>query len=90
MVEIQPIVSEEKFFAMTIARWPLASGVKNERVGKKKIATDPIWSVDMNNIDYHIVTQGIIVYYLKPPAPKRGFVKEEILILPYDTHVDKL
>ena len=31
-------------------------------------------------IYYHIVTQGVRVYYLKAPAPKRGFVKEELLI----------
>ena len=31
------------------------------------------------------MTQGIRVYYLKSPAPKRGFVKEELLIVPSDT-----
>ena len=50
--------------------------------GGKRRATDPIWSLDIHKIDYHIVTQGIRVYYLKAPAPKRGFVKEELLIVP--------
>ena len=54
--------------------------------GGKRRATDPIWSVDIYKIDYHIITQGIRVYYLKSPAPKRGFVKEELLIVPADTH----
>ena len=54
--------------------------------GGKRRATDPIWSVDIHKIDYHIITQGIRVYYLKTPAPKRGFVKEELLIVPVDTH----
>lgn len=53
--------------------------------GGKKRATDPIWSVDIHKIDYQIITQGIRVYYLKSPAPKRGFVKEELLIVPADT-----
>ena len=56
-----------------------------ELEGGKRRATDPIWSVDIHKIDYHIITQGIRVYYLKAPAPKRGFVKEELLIVPDDT-----
>ena len=36
-------------------------------------------------IDCSIVTQGIPVYYLKSPAQKRGFVKEELIIVPGDT-----
>ena len=54
--------------------------------GGKRRATDPIWSVDIHKINYHIITQGIRVYYLKSPAPQRGFVKEELLIVPVDTH----
>ena len=30
--------------------------------------------------------QGIRFYYLKAPAPKRGFVNEELLIVLADTH----
>lgn len=56
-----------------------------ELEGGKKRATDPIWSMDIHKIDHHIVTQGVRVYYLKAPAPKRGFVKEELLIVPADT-----
>ena len=54
--------------------------------GGRRRATDPIWSVDIHKINYQIITQGIRVYYLKAPAPKRGFVKEELLIVPADTH----
>ena len=56
-----------------------------ELEGGKRLATDPLWSVDIHKIDYHFITQGIRVYYLKAPAPKRGFVKEELLIAPDDT-----
>ena len=44
----------------------------------------------MHKIAYHIVTHGMIVYYLKPPAPKKGFVKEELLIVPNDKQMHKL
>ena len=53
--------------------------------GGQRWATDPIWSVDVHKIDYSIITQGKRVYYLKSPAPKGGFVKEELLIVPDDT-----
>ena len=53
--------------------------------GGKGRATDPVWYVDVYEIDYNIVTQGIRVYYLKKPAPQREFVKEEVLIVPADT-----
>ena len=45
-----------------------------ELEGGKRRATDPIWSADI---------QGIRMYYLL--APKRGFIKEELLIVPADT-----
>ena len=32
-----------------------------------------------------LLHKAIRVYYLKAPAPKRGFVKEELLIVPADT-----
>ena len=56
-----------------------------ELEGGKRRAIDPIWSVDIHKIDYHIITQGIRVYYLKAPTPKIGFVKEKLLIVPADT-----
>ena len=53
--------------------------------GGRRRATDPIWSVSIHKISHHIVLQGIRVYYLIPPAPQRGFVTEELLIVPADT-----
>ena len=44
---------------------------------------------DIHKIDYRIITQSIRVYYLKAPATKREFVKEEILIVPNDTMTSK-
>ena len=62
-------------------RYLYHSGELEELESGNKRATDPIWSVDIFRIDCHIVTQGIRVYWLKAPVPKRGFVKEEILIV---------
>ena len=56
-----------------------------EQEGGQRRATDPIWSVSIHKISHHIVLQGIMVYYLMPPAPKRGFVTEELLIVTADT-----
>ena len=56
-----------------------------ELEGGKRRATDPVWSVDVFELDYNLVTQGIRVNHLKKPAPQRGFVKEELLIVPADT-----
>lgn len=61
-----------------------------EQEGGKRRATDPVWSVDIHKINYHIITQGIRVYYLKSPAPQRGFVKKELLIVPADTRTRML
>ena len=56
-----------------------------EQEGGRRRATDPIWSVSIHKISHHIVLQGIRVYSLMPPAPKRGFITEELLIVPPDT-----
>ena len=53
--------------------------------GGRRRATDPIWSVTIHSISHNIVLQGIRVYYLNAPAPNRGFVREELLIVPPDT-----
>ena len=53
--------------------------------GDRRRATDPIWRVSIHQISHRIVLQCIRVYYLMPPAPQRGFVTEELLIVPADT-----
>ena len=53
-----------------------------EQGGGRRRATDPIWSVSIHKISHHIVLQGIRIYYLMPPAPQRGFITEELLIVP--------
>ena len=61
--------------------------------GERRRATDPIWSLDFYEIRQVFKTNknSPIVYYLhdsnSSPAPKRGFVREELLVVPLDTQL---
>ena len=58
--------------------------------GERRRATDPIWSLDFYEIR-QVMGKDPIVYYLhdatNSPAPKRGFVREELLVVPLDTQL---
>ena len=58
--------------------------------GERRRATDPIWSLDLYEIR-QVMGKDPIVYYLhdatNTPAPKRGFVREELLVVPLDTQL---
>ena len=58
--------------------------------GEGRRATDPIWSLDFYEIR-QVFKSNPIVYYLhdsnSSPAPKRGFVREELLVVPDDTQL---
>ena len=54
--------------------------------GERRRATDPIWSLDFYEIR-QVFKSNPIVYYLHDPAPKRGFVREELLVVPDDTQL---
>ena len=58
--------------------------------GERRRATDPIWSLDTYEIR-QVMGKGPIVYYLhygtNSLAPKRGFVREELLVVPDDTQL---
>ena len=58
--------------------------------GERRRATDPIWSLDLYEIR-QVMGKDPIVYYLhdatNSPAPKRGFVREELLVVPLDTQL---
>ena len=61
--------------------------------GERRRATDPIWSLDFYEIRqvFKSNNNSPIVYYLhdsnSSPAPKRGFVREELLVVPDDTQL---
>ena len=58
-----------------------------ELEGGGKRATDPIWSLKVNNIE-RVVTKPDepVVYYLFD-GPKRGFVREKLMVVPPDTQL---
>ena len=61
--------------------------------GERRRATDPIWSLDFYEIRqvFKSNNNSPIVYYLhdsnSSPTPKRGFVREELLVIPDDTQL---
>jgi hypothetical protein len=50
----------------------------------KTRATDPLWSIHIYEVERAVSTLPP-TYYLRQPAPKRAFVKEELQIVPPDT-----
>ena len=53
--------------------------------GTQKRVTDPIWSLKVFNIERSFIKpQQPVLYYLRD-GPKRGFVREELMVVPPDT-----
>ena len=56
--------------------------------GEKRRATDPIWSQDIYDLSRSVVSSGQpVLYYLSEGAPKIGFVREELQVVPDDTEL---
>ena len=56
--------------------------------GERRRATDPIWSLGIYNLIQSVVTPNQpVLYYLSEGAPKRGFVREELQVVPDDTEL---
>ena len=56
--------------------------------GDRRRATDPIWSLKIYDLIRSVVTSDQpVLYYLSEGAPKRGFVREELLVVPDDTEL---
>ena len=55
--------------------------------GDKRRATDPIWSLETYNIDSVVKTPGDPILYYLSDAPKRGFVRQELMIVPFNTQL---
>ena len=60
--------------------------------GERRRATDPIWSLHFYEIRQVMPHSQPIVYYLHhgTNSPKRGFVREELLVVPDDTQLPPL
>ena len=55
--------------------------------GEKRRATDPIWSIKVYDISKSMITPNQPVLYYLTDGPRRGFVREELQVIPYDTQV---
>ena len=56
--------------------------------GERRRATDPIWSLGVYYLSRSVVSlDQPVLYYLSTGAPKRGFVREELLVVPNDTEL---
>ena len=75
-------LKENKLDYSVNVRYLLASG---KLEGGQKRATDPNWSLKVFNIENSIVRENEpVLYYLKD-GPKRGFLTEELMIIPKGT-----
>ena len=61
-------------------------GGELEGGGERRRATDPIWSLDIHRIERAVMKPGEpILYYIN--GMKRGFVREELLVVPPNTEL---
>ena len=58
-----------------------------ELEGGGKRATDPIWSLKVYNVEKPLVKRNELILYYLHDGPKRGFVREELLIVPSNTEL---
>ena len=55
--------------------------------GEQRRATDPIWSIKVYYITRSVVSPNQPVLYYLLDGPRRGFVREELQVAPYDTEL---
>ena len=58
-----------------------------ELEGGRRRATDPIWSLKVYEIEKLMIKPNAPVIYYLFDGPKRGFVREELLVVPPDTQL---
>ena len=60
-----------------------------ELEGGRRRATDPVWSLEVYRLGRSVTKPDEpVLYYLQgTDAPHRGFVREELLAVPSDTHL---
>ena len=61
-----------------------------ELEGGGRRATDPIWSLKVYNIEKVVTKPKEPVMYYLFDGPKRGFVCEELMVVPLDTQLPPL
>ena len=53
--------------------------------GGRRRATDPVWSFEVHRLGRSVTKPGEPVVYYLEDGPARGFVREELLVVPRDT-----
>ena len=82
---LRPVGLNEKKLPSTVnVRYLYEPG---ELEGGTKRATDPIWSLDVYNIERSFSKPNQPVLYYLRDGPKRGFVREELLVVPPNTQL---
>ena len=77
-------MSEKKLPSNVMLRYLYEPG---ELEGGTKRATDPIWSLDVFNLERSFSKPNQPVLYFLRDGPKRGFVREELLVVPPNTQL---
>ena len=55
-----------------------------ELEGGRRRATDPVWSLEVHRLERSVTKPGEPVLYYLQDGPPRGFVREELLVVPPD------
>ena len=80
---LRPVgLNEKKLPSIVMVRYLYEPG---ELEGGTKRATDPIWSLKVYNLERSFAKPDQPVLYYLHDGPKRGFVREELLVVPPDT-----
>ena len=58
-----------------------------ELEGGRRRATDPIWSLTVHRLGRSVTKPNEPVLYYLQDGPQRGFVREELLVVPFDTQL---
>ena len=74
--------NEKKLPSIVLVRYLYQPG---ELEGGTKRATDPIWSLKVYNLERSFTKPDQPVLYYLHDGPKRGFVREELLVVPPNT-----
>ena len=77
-------MNEKKLPSNVMLRYLYEPG---ELEGGTKRATDPIWSLKVFNLKRSFTKPNQPVLYYLRDGPKRGFVREELLMVPPDTEL---
>ena len=85
----RPVGLKEKRLPSGVqVRYLLSPG--EDEGGERRRATDPIWSIEIYNINRVVISAEQPVLYYLLDGPKRSFVREELQVVPFDTELPPL